>query len=99
MTEAIVTGGGLGLAVALLLGFRRLAWRYAGLIGLGVAIVFTLLRWVPPEVSPGTAMLLAALGGGAVALGVERGERDHARRATRTPARDEAAGGGGPEPG
>ncbi len=65
--------------VMLMLGLRRIAWRYGLVTGAGVGLVFVLLRgW--PGMSTGVAVLLAAIGGGIAALAAERGERDRERR-------------------
>jgi hypothetical protein len=66
--------------VVLMLGIRRVAWRYAVVAAPGMGLVLALiLGW--PGMPAGVAVLLAAVGGGLASLGVERGERDRERRA------------------
>jgi hypothetical protein len=67
-----------GMAM-LMLGLRRIAWRYAFVTASGMGLVFVLLRgW--PGMSTQVAVLLAAIGGGLATLAAERGERDRKRR-------------------
>jgi hypothetical protein len=81
MIEATAAGLILfAVGVVLMLGIRRIAWRYAVIAALGMGLVLALVRgW--PDMPGGVAVLLAAIGGGLASLGVERGERDRERRA------------------
>jgi len=79
MVEPLRWGLIRGAGVMLMLGLRRMAWRYALPTAFGVGLVFSLLRgW--PDMEAGIAVLLAAIGGGVASLAFERGERDRQHR-------------------
>jgi hypothetical protein len=82
MLEPAVSGLIVGVGMMLMLGLRRLPWRYALVTALGFGLVFALL-WGVPGLSPEIAVLLAAIGGGIAALAFERGEREREQRVTR----------------
>ena len=79
IVEPLLAGLGVGVGAMLMLGLRRIAWRYALVTALGFGLVFALL-WGVPGLSPEVAVLLAAIGGGITAMAFERGERDRERR-------------------
>ena len=79
MADQLFLGSIVGIGAVLLLGFRRLAWRYAVAAAVSMGLVFSLLPgW--PGIPAGATVLLAAIGGGLASLAVECGERDRDRR-------------------
>lgn len=79
MIEPLVLGLVVGIGSMVLLGIRRIAWRYAVLVGAGTGLVFAQLPcW--QSVPPGVAVLLAAIGGALAGIAFERGERDRELR-------------------
>ena len=80
MIEALIVGAVTGSLWMLFAGLRRIPWRYAAVMGLGAAVVFSALRQVTIDLDPGTGVLLGALGGGIVQLGFDRGQRERQRQ-------------------
>jgi len=79
IVEPLLWGLIFGIGFVVMLGLRRIAWRYAVVSAAGMGLVFALLRgW--PGMSVGVAVLLAALEAALASLAFERGERDRERR-------------------
>ena len=80
--EAMAWGAGFGVAAIALAGLRRLSWRYASVVGLGLGAVLASLRLATLDAGfdPGLLVLIGAVGGSLATLGAERGERERVRR-------------------
>jgi hypothetical protein len=77
--EPLLWGLGFGICAIVMLGLRRIPWRYALVSASGTGLVLALLPgW--PGMPIGVAVLLAAIGGSVASLAFERGERNREHR-------------------
>lgn len=79
LVTALVWGGAVGALSTLMLGVRRIPWRYAALAGAGWGIVFAALRAAAVGGDPSTLVLLGAIGGSLAIRGSDRGEQARRR--------------------
>ena len=79
LVEPLVFGAGVGALMILVAGIRRIAWRYAAIVGLGYGIVFAALRAATFGVDSSILILFGALGGSVAIRGWDLGEQERKR--------------------